>query len=57
MKNMSRKLAERTGDVLLRIRGRSKLRGSSSQELKLKNLRDQSEELDDLFPEMEFDCE
>lgn len=55
MKNVRTLLTCGIGDVLLYIRREMRLRGSSSEELELGNLRDESEEIDDLFPRLEFD--
>ena len=55
MKSVRLKLAQGIVDVLLRIEKRTRLCGSCCSELELSDLQDESDDLDDLFPEPEFD--
>lgn len=55
MKNVRTLLTCGIRDVLLCIRSEMRLRGSSSEELELRDLQDKSEDIDDLFPRLEFD--
>ena len=54
MKNVRTLLTCGIRDVLLCIRSEMRLRGSS-EELELRDLQDKSEDIDDLFPRLEFD--